>query len=176
MIRSDDTPRWLVVHTASRCEKKVRERLEAQGIDCFLPIQTVLRQWKYRKKKVEVPVISGTIFVRITPDRQLDVLRTQGIVMFLKLRGETHPAVIPDKQMDAFRFLVDYSEDAIEIVNEDLAVGDLITVIKGPLRGLEGELISFKGSSKIMIRIESLGCALVDIPSTFVESLTIHKP
>ena len=172
MNNTNNTPRWLVVHTASRCEKKVRERLEAKGIACFLPVQIILRQWKYRKKKVEVPVITGTIFVKITADRYLDVLQTQGVVMFLKLRGEKHPAVIPDKQMDAFRFLVDYSEDVIEMVNEDLAVGDLITVIKGPLKGLEGELISFKGSNKIMIRIESLGCALVDVPSTYVESLT----
>lgn len=171
MTTSDDTPRWIVVHTASRCEKKVRERLEAKNITCFLPIQTILRQWKYRKKKVQVPVISGMIFVKTTPANYLDILHTQGVVSFLKLRGENHPAIIPDKQMETFRFLVDSSEDTIEIINENLAVGDLITVIKGPLKGLEGELVSFKGYNKIMIRIESLGCALVDAPSTYVKTL-----
>ena len=171
MATDGNIQHWHVVHTASRCEKKVRERFEAKGIDCFLPIQTVVRQWKYRKKRVEVPVISSTIFVHITEKQHLDVLHTQGVVSFLRLRGEQHPAVVPDKQMEAFRFLVDFSEETIEMVNENLSVGDYVTVIKGPLRGLEGELISFKGVNKIIVRLDTLGCAMVDVPSTFVETI-----
>ncbi|MFR8753352.1 MAG: transcription termination/antitermination NusG family protein, partial [Odoribacter splanchnicus] len=36
---------WHAVFTASRAEKKVRDRLEELGVECFLPVQTVLRQW-----------------------------------------------------------------------------------------------------------------------------------
>ncbi len=174
-MNNDNTPQWLVAYTASRCEKKVRERLQAKGITCYLPIQTVLRQWKYRKKRVEVPVISGTIFVRVDKSHQLQVLQTQGIVSFLKLKGENHPAIVPDRQMEAFMFLLDFSDEAVEMVNENLAVGDYVTVIKGPLKGLEGELYSFNGENKIMVRILSLGCAMVNIPSSYVESLTPHS-
>jgi ribosomal protein L24 len=78
--------------------------------------------------------------------------------------------------MEAFMFLLDFSDEAVEIVNENLALGDLVTVVKGPLKGLEGELCSFNGENKIIVRIESLGCAMVNIPSTYVESLTIHTP
>lgn len=175
-MNNDNTPQWLVAYTASRCEKKVRERLQAKGITCYLPIQTVLRQWKYRKKRIEVPVISGTIFVHVAKEQQLQVLQTQGVVTFLKLKGENHPAVVPDRQMETFMFLLDFSDEAVEIVNENLALGDLVTVVKGPLKGLEGELCSFNGENKIIVRIESLGCAMVNIPSTYVESLTIHTP
>lgn len=169
----NEATHWHAVYTASRCEKKVRERLMQQGIDCFLPVQTVLRQWKYRKKRVEIPIISGTIFVRISTTQYLTVLQTQGVVSFLKLRGEQQPAIIPDNQMETFRFLIENAEECVELINENLSVGDYVSVIKGPLKGLEGELVSFNGCSKILIRIDSMGCALANIPTTFVES---HSP
>lgn len=163
---------WHAVYTASRCEKKVRERFDMQEIVCFLPIQTVVRQWKYRKKRVEVPVISGIIFVYVAPEERLNVLKTQGVVSFLKLRGEQQPAVIPEKQMEQFRFLIENAEELVELTNDNLTVGDLVSVVKGSLCGLEGELISFHGSNKIVVRLDVMGCAMVDIPTTYVESLS----
>lgn len=160
---------WYAVFTASRAEKRVRERLAEEGVECFLPLQTVVRQWTYRKAKVEVPVIAGMIFVRVGKQDQLRVLQTKGVVSFLRLKGGRGPAVIPDRQMEAFRFLLDFSDEAVEMVNEDVAVGDLVRVVKGSLKGLEGELVKFQGKTKVAVRMEMLGCALVDIPSTFVE-------
>lgn len=160
---------WHAVFTASRAEKKVRERLEEEGVECFLPVQTVVRQWTYRKSRVVVPVIAGMVFVRVTRGEQVKVLQTKGVVAFLRLRGGNGPAVIPDKQMEAFRFLLDFSEEAVEMVNEDIAVGDFVQVVKGPLKGLEGELVKFKGGTKVAVRIDFLGCAMVDIPASFVE-------
>ena len=162
---------WHAVFTASRAEKKVRERLEEQAIECFLPVQTVVRQWTYRKSRVVVPVIAGMIFVRVSRQDQVRVLQTKGVVAFLRIRGSQGPAVIPDKQMEDFRFLLDFSNEAIEMVNEDVAVGDLIQVVKGPLKGLEGELVQFRGEAKVAVRINLLGCALVDVPASFVERL-----
>lgn len=160
---------WHAVFTASRAEKKVRERLEGAGIECYLPVQTVLRQWTYRKARVVVPVIAGMIFVRVSRQDQLQVLQTKGVVSFLRLKGGNGPAVIPDRQMKEFRFLLDFSEEAVEMLNEDVGVGDLVQVVKGPLKGLEGELIEFHGQSKIVVRLDMLGFAMVDIPVSFVE-------
>lgn len=162
---------WHAVFTASRAEKKVRERLEEQGIECYLPVQTVVRQWTYRKSRVEVPVIAGMIFVRVTRQGQVEVLQTKGVVTFLRLKGVPGVAVIPDKEMKEFRFLLDFSEEAVEVVNDKITKGDWVQVVKGPLKGLEGELVKFRGMTKIAVRLEMLGCALVDIPASFVEKL-----
>lgn len=162
---------WHVVFTASRAEKKVKERLDEQRIECFLPVQMVVRQWTYRKARVTVPVIAGMIFVRVTKEEQVTVLQTKGVVGFLRLRGSVGAAVIPDAQMRDFRFLLDFSEEAIEVTNEHIEVGDFVRIVKGSLKGLEGELVRFRGIYKVAIRIEMLGCAVVDIPASFVESL-----
>lgn len=42
-------------------------------------------------------------------------------------------------------------------------------VIKGPLTGLEGELVTINGKSKVAVRLDMLGCAHVDMPVGFVE-------
>ena len=68
---------WHAVFTASRAEKKVRDRLEELGVECFLPVQTVLRQWTYRKSRVVVPVIAGLVFVRVGRQEQVKVLQTK---------------------------------------------------------------------------------------------------
>ena len=166
-----ETVHWHAVFTASRAEKKVRDRLEELGVECFLPVQTVLRQWTYRQSRVVVPVIAGLVFVRVGRQEQVKVLQTKGVVAFLRLKGEAGAAVIPDKQMEDFRFLLDFSEEAVEMTNENIKAGDLVRVVKGSLRGMEGELIRHKGVTKVLVRIDMLGCAMVNIPASFVEKL-----
>ena len=125
-----ETVHWHAVLTASRAEKKVRDRLEELGVECFLPVQTVLRQWTYRKSRGVVPVIAGLVFVRVGRQEQVKVLQTKGVVAFLRLKGEAGAAVIPDKQMEDFRFLLDFSEEAVEMTNENIKAGDLVRVVK----------------------------------------------
>ena len=91
------------------------------------------------------------------------------ISRYMVLRGESTPAVIPDEQMAQFRFMLDYSPEAVEMCSVPLAPGDAVKVIKGPLAGLEGELITVNGKSKVAVRLDMLGCAHVDIPIGFVE-------
>ena len=59
---------WYAVYTSSRAEKKVKERLEQAGVNCYLPLKTEFRMWSSRRKKVSVPLIPGYIFVWLTPN------------------------------------------------------------------------------------------------------------
>ncbi len=86
------------------------------------------------------------------------------------LRGESSPAVIPDEQMARFRFMLDYSEEAVSMSTTLLARGEKVRVIKGPLTGLVGELVNVDGKSKIAVRLNLLGCACVDMPIGYVEA------
>lgn len=44
-------------------------------------------------------------------------------------------------------------------------------MIKGSLAGLEGELLTIGGKSKVAVWLEILGCAYVDMPIGFVEKI-----
>ena len=50
-----------------------------------------------------------------------------------------------------------------------LVPGQQVRVIKGPLTGLEGELITVEGKSDLVVRIQQLGCATVEINAGMVE-------
>ena len=119
-------------------------------------------------------------YVRLYHEKKTrDRLTAMGIESFLPVqeeihqwsdrRGQSTPAVIPDEQMERFRFMLDYSEEAIEVCSSPLAPGEQVRVIKGPLAGLEGELVTIDGKSKVAVRLDMLGCAHVDMPVGFVE-------
>ena len=57
--------KWLVAYVRLHHEKKTAERLTAMNIENFLPIQEEIRQWTYRKKKIERVVIPMMIFVHV---------------------------------------------------------------------------------------------------------------
>lgn len=168
--KTNTAPRqWLVAYVQSCLEKKTAQRLAAMGIECYLPVQSEIRQWSDRRKRVDRLVIPMMIFVHVTPQERPLPLSLQAVSRYMVLRGESTPAVIPDEQMDRFRFMLDYSPEAVEMCSTPLAPGDAVKVIKGPLAGLEGELITVNGKSKVAVRLDMLGCAHVDVPIGFVE-------
>ena len=163
--------KWLVAYVRLHHEKKAAERLTAMNIENFLPVQEEIRQWTYRKKKIKRVVIPMMIFVHVDAAERSQVLTLSAISRYMVLHGEHTPAVIPDEQMERFKFMLDYSDEAVEMCAAPLAPGELIRVVKGPLKGLEGELVEVDGKAKVVVRLDLLGCAGVDMPVGFVEKM-----
>ena len=163
--------KWYVAYVRLFHERKTAEKLAAMGIESFVPVREEIHQWSQRKKKVMRVLIPQMIFIHATPKERLEALTLASISHYMVLRGEHTPAVIPDRQMQQFMFMVDYSEESIEMYNSPLQPGQSIKVIKGPLAGMEGELIEIEGKSKVIVRLDLLDCAGVDMPIGFVEAI-----
>lgn len=163
--------KWYVAYVRLFHERKTAEKLAAMGIESFVPVREEIHQWSQRKKKVMRVLIPQMIFIHATPKERLEALTLASISHYMVLRGEHTPAVIPDRQMQQFMFMVDYSEETIEMYNSPLQPGQSIKVIKGPLAGMEGELMEIEGKSKVIVRLDLLGCAGVDMPIGFVEAI-----
>ncbi len=88
------------------------------------------RQWAHRRQKVTRVVIPMMIFVHATPQERAEVLTLSSVSRYMVLRGEHTPAVIPDLQMERFKFMLDYSEEAVEMCSTPLAPGEMVRVIK----------------------------------------------
>ena len=93
------TASWLVLYVKRQNEKKVQERLEALGITCYLPTITVVRQWSDRKKKLQIPAVSGVVFVQLTPEDKHIVFDVPGVVRYLFMEGQL--AQVPHKEIVA---------------------------------------------------------------------------
>ncbi|MDR2413462.1 MAG: UpxY family transcription antiterminator [Odoribacteraceae bacterium] len=158
---------WYAVYTASRAEKKVKERLDQHSIENYLPLQVSIRRWSDRKKRVELPLIRGYIFVHVTAQQYAQTCNIPGVVSFLKEGGK--PAPIPDWQINTLRVMNEGAESVVEVSTEEIPTGTYVRVVSGKLAGLEGELVEHKGKHKVLIRIDHLGCALTDIASSCIE-------
>jgi transcriptional antiterminator RfaH len=161
---------WYAAYTNSRAEKKVLKELQKQGIDAYLPLQKKLRQWSDRRKWVEEPLIRCYIFVRIDINNYYQVLNTHGVVRYITFEGKAVP--IPENQIEVLRKLVANEAD-VEVTTENFTAGDKVKVVSGPMHGLEGELVDFRGNRRVMIRIDHIGQQLlVSIPAGFLEKLS----
>ena len=165
--------RWYVALVRMHHEKKVAQRLSNMGIDSFVPIQQQVHQWSDRRKVVDTVLLPMMVFVHADQKERMEVLSLSTVSRYMVLRGESTPALIPDEQMARFRFMLDYSEEAINMSSSPLARGEKVRVIKGPLTGLIGEFVHVDGKSKVAVRLDMLGCACVDMPIGYVESTNV---
>ena len=163
--------RWYVALVRMHHEKKVAERLDKMGIENFVPVQQEVHQWSDRRKVVESVLLPMMVFVHADPKERKEVLSFSTVSRYMVMRGESSPTIIPDEQMARFRFMLDYSEEAICMNSSPLARGEKVRVVKGPLTGLVGELVNVDGKSKIAVRLNMLGCACVNMPIGYVEAV-----
>lgn len=162
-------PKWYAVYTNPRAEKQVNTRLEEIDVESFLPMQKTIRQWSDRKKIVEKPLLSSYVFVKVVPKEFPKVYKTPGVVKFVSFEGQ--PVAIPQNQIDNLKLLVNSDAD-IEVTTEPMAKGDNVRVMSGSLTGLTGELISFGGKKKVVVRIDRLDQnIIVTIPVTFLKKI-----
>ncbi len=150
---------WYAIRVKSRAEKKVNALLAEKGIESYVPLQRRLRKWSDRKKWVDIPLISGYVFVHITRKEYELVLNTFNVVCYIYFEGKA--AVIRDKDIQVLKRMLGQSELELEVTIEQLKPGQMVEVVSGPLCGVIGELIEFKGKNKVALRIPPLGYAVM---------------
>lgn len=146
---------WLVFYTKSRQEKKVCELLSRRGIEVFLPLQKVMRQWSDRKKKVEVPLFNSYIFILESEDKIPLILQTPGIAW--NIRHNEKPAILHQKELDTIKRFISSGLLLESQAATNLIEGDPVEVIDGSLKGMLGLLIKTKEGDKFTVAIESIG-------------------
>ncbi len=155
---------WYALYVKSRTEKKVSSELSYQGIDHYLPLQKVLKQWSDRKKWVEEPLFRSYIFVNIAQADYYNVLNVFGAVKYITFEGKA--VVVPNNQIEAIRYYLN-EKDPEKIVDLHWEKGQKVEVVSGSLTGLVGKLIELKGKHKVSIEIEAVGSAiLLHIPKS----------
>ena len=159
--------KWYAIYTKSRNEKKVNTRLIEAGIETFLPLQKILKQWSDRKKWVEEPLFKSYLFVNINQTDYYKVLSVIGVVKYISFEGNA--VVAPQQQIMAIKQFLNNEEDQ-SISSESFKVGDQVEIFRGALRGLLGNLVDIRGKQKVKIEIESIGHSIVlTIPKSFLK-------
>lgn len=164
---------WYAAYTRVNQELLIKKKLDELGIENYLPQEELVRGTPLGRKKIRVILIHGLIFVRTDKATSFSLLNDYMLnIVYLKDRENRHSLIIPDKQMEDFMFLLDFSTDGVEVLNKDLKRGDRVKVVKGPLQGLEGELVRLKGHKRVIVRLDGVvSIATSYIPGSFLEKI-----
>ncbi len=133
---------WIAVYVKTGWEQSVAKQLSAFGYERYLPVRLSPNRLARGQHK-EVPLFPGYVFCRYQAMPTFRIMRAYGV---LQLVGHTGlPIPIPDTEIESIQRVLDsglYSEPW-----KFLTAGQRVRVEGGPLRGVEGTLISIKSGS-----------------------------
>ena len=164
---------WYAIYVKSRHEKCVHAELQQKGIEPSLPLISVTRQWSDRRKKVEVPLFRGYVFVKIDiKNEKLPVLTTSGVVKFVTFNNVTVP--IPEDQMYWLQQMI--ASDLLLSQEQDFPVGTEIDVMFGPLKGLRGSVKQKNSKTKLVVWFDAIMQGVsVEIDPTWLTPVRLQK-
>ena len=143
---------WYALWVRSRHEKSVAELLGGKGFETFLPMYTSRRRWSDRMQEVELPLIPGYVFCRFDTSVRLPILTTPGIVQIVSV-GKT-PQSVDELEM---RSLITAVHSGVHLqMWPFLKSGQRVSIEEGPLRSLEGVLLSTRGQDQLVLSISLL--------------------
>jgi len=142
-------PRWYAIKTRSRHEKRVRDQLVQRDVDTFLPLCESWRQWKDRKKKVELPLFPGYCFARFPLVEKLRVLNVLGVANLVGINGRPEP--IHEDELAAIQQLV--STKLLYDPHPFLQEGMDVEVVRGPLAGVRGKLLRKDRVTRLVLAV-----------------------
>jgi transcription antitermination factor NusG len=143
---------WFALQVRSRRESIIAAQLFEQGYECFLPLYKSVRRWSDRMKELEQPLFPGYLFSRFDYLNCRSLLMTPGVQQVLGNGGS--PIPVDERELQSIRQALSSG-----LPNQPwpyLQVGERVRVNYGSLNNLEGFLINFKGSHRVVLSVTLL--------------------
>ena len=162
--------KWFALATMSRHERFAAFEINSLGIETFLPTVTEIHRWSDRKKKVQVPLLPGYLFIRteMRPEIRRAVTFIRGVVAFIAMGGQ--PIPVPDDQIMALHQLV--GQNVACTSHPFLKIGQHVCIRGGALDGIRGILVRYEGGDRLVVSVDSLQRSLaIQIEGYKVEAI-----
>lgn len=147
---------WYVVYTKPKWEKKVAEKLNEIGIECYCPLIIQIKQWTDRKKKIEVPLFKSYVFVQLEDGDRNSVFQISGVVRYLFWLGK--PAIVRDEEINIIKTSL-ASPNLSDVSVSSIQVGDRIKLESGAFSNQDAIVQEISNTYYTLV-LESLGCVL----------------
>jgi transcription antitermination factor NusG len=155
---------WFALQVRPQYEKIVESCLRGKGYEVLLPLYRCRKRWSDRVKVLELPLFPTYLFCRFDINMRLPVLSTSGVCRAVGI-GKT-PYPVDDNEMAAIQAVVDSGLGVLPCPY--FQPGQKIRIELGPLAGVEGSLICFRGRSRMVVSVSLLQRAVaVEIDMTW---------
>ena len=146
---------WFVVITRWGQWKKISERLTALRVRHFIP-----------------STYNTLVFFQTSKERALNLVNAGEIKGRFIVDHSTRSILeVPEKQMEAFiRVVMEYPDTPVSS-EFPITKGTRVRVVRGPLKGIEGEVEETPNGVQLVVGIQSVICARITISRTDVEPI-----
>jgi transcription antitermination factor NusG len=151
-VSQNNSFHWYAIRVRSQNEDLVARHLRVRGLESFLPVHKQQHRWSDRFKEIELPLFPGYVFCQFDPLNRLPVLTVPGVVHVVGT-GKT-PVPIDEDEIAAIQAAVKsgFSTQPWPFVE----IGQRVRIEYGPLCGIEGLLLGFRGHHRIVLSITLL--------------------
>jgi transcription antitermination factor NusG len=164
---------WFALQTKYRHEQVVATQLLGKGYEPFLPACKSRRRWSDRVKEIEQPLFAGYLFCRFDPHNRLPILTTAGIVQIVG----TGKIPVPVDETEIAQIQTAVRSGVPTQAWPFQRIGQRVTVERGPLRGLEGSLLSMKGRHRLIVSVTLLQRSVaIELEESWVRPMPVQLP
>ncbi len=161
---------WFAACTRCGAELSVAGRLDALGVKRFVP--TVTRCRTRGAATYQRALIPGLVFLKTTKWQACAIANEQGVPVRYLIDPTTRSLlVVPDKQMDDFRRVLDLTKGDGGLIDRPLALGERVRVVKGLLAGVEGYVLELRGRTYVVVRLLDCWFAKASVPRAWLEPI-----
>jgi len=145
-----EQPRWFAAMMRNAQWRKTARVLNEAGVAHYIPASWRTLLFLHTDKATALSLVnSGKVHARFLIDHNTRTLLE-----------------VPDKQMQDFMRVLEEPEAVCADIS--FSKGDKVRVIRGSLKGVEGEIVESPEGSFLAVRVSSLLCAKVRIPRSDV--------
>ena len=151
----------------------VKEKLAEDDIQSFIPCRLIQEEKAEAVVYREEPIIPSLIFIRST-EEYMQILKIQyaSHLGVYKIPGSTKAAVIPDREMEIFMYVLSKGCEQLESVDEKLVQGNLVRITGGLFKGAEGYITRVHGTKRFVVLIKGVAAvATTFVPRCFIKKL-----
>ncbi len=160
--------KWYQIYTKPNAEKKLYNRMKSCGLQVFLPIKIVKKQWCDRVKLIEEPALKSYIFAKLSIEEMRIVERLTGFCFFVTYgcpnKTVRNPKIsYPDITDSTIKLIALVLIEYPNAIWQESTVlkGNKIEFIYGSLKNYQGFLIKNSLGTKVAIKIPGLKHAFI---------------
>lgn len=176
-IRLMNIERWYALRVTYSRELVLKEYLDREGIENFIPMRYEYAMKNGRRVRRLVPAVHNLVFVRSSRRRIDGVRQVQdaGIppIRYIMDREYHRPIIVPDSQMHSFIIVSGNHDQPIRYLeSSDLCIpkGTRVRITGGLFEGIEGEFVRIRHDRRVVVNIEGV----VAVATTYIHQSLIE--
>jgi transcription antitermination factor NusG len=143
---------WYALRVKSRFEGTVAAHVRGRQHESFLPLFKSRRRWSDRIQELDLPLFPGYVFCKLDPLDRLPILSIPGVVDIVGMRRV--PLAIDEAEIAALQTAVKSGLPTRPW--QFLQIGQRVRIQCGPLCGIEGIMLGYRGGSRLVLSLTLL--------------------